>query len=343
MSLLNKFQSLLVLAAVVAGLALGQITGVGPTAGGFVVPFLMLMLAVVFLHVPLRGLGAAFRNLRFTGWCLGVNFIWTPILAWVLGRIFLADQPDLWVGLIMLLVTPCTDWYLVFTQLSGGNVRLGTSVLPWHLILQLALLPVYLLIFAGTLVPVELSILVESVLLVLIIPLVAATVIRLLAIRGRGEEWFERKLVARTAPLQLTFLLLAIAAMFASQGSTLLTRTDAVLRLLPPLLLFFAVNLSLGLVLGRRIKLNYGDCTAFCFATLARNSPVSLAIAVVAFPDKPLIALSLVIGPLIELPVLAVLTQVFTRAVQPRWKPTTGGLEVGSAFLEEQQDAEAET
>ena len=44
--------------------------------------------------------------------------------------------------------------------------------------------------------------------------------------------------------------------------------------------------------------------------TLARNSPVALAIAVTAFPDEPLIALALVIGPLIELPVLACVSQV---------------------------------
>lgn len=321
MSLLDKFQSALVLLAVVIGLALGQISGVGQTAGQLVVPFLMLMLTVVFLHVPLRGLGAAFTSLRFTGWSLGVNFIWTPIFGWLLGRMFLADQPDLWVGLIMLLVTPCTDWYLVFTQLSGGNVRLATSLLPWHLILQLALLPVYLMVFAGTLVPIDLSVLVESVLLVLIVPLAAATLGRILILRMKGNDWLEQVVIARSAPLQLAFLLLAIMAMFASQGGILLERSDAVLRLLPPLLIFFAVNLFLGLFLGRRIKLDYGDCTAFCFATLARNSPVSLAIAVVAFPDRPLIALSLVIGPLIELPVMAVLTQFFTRLVRPRWQP----------------------
>lgn len=323
MSLLDKFQSVLVLLAVLVGLALGQIAGVGLTAGRLVVPFLMLMLSVVFLHVPLRGLGEAFTNLRFTGWSLRINFIWTPILGWGLGRIFLADQPDLWVGLIMLLVTPCTDWYLVFTQLSGGNVRLATSLLPWHLILQLALLPVYLLVFAGTLVPIELGVLVESVLLVLIVPLTAATIMRIILIRIKGDDWLERQVIARSAPLQLAFLLIAITAMFASQGGILLERGDAVLKLLPPLLIFFAVNLVLGLFLARRIKLNYGDCTAFCFATLARNSPVSLAIAVVAFPDRPLIALSLVIGPLIELPVMAILTQFFTRLVQPRWRPKT--------------------
>ncbi len=44
--------------------------------------------------------------------------------------------------------------------------------------------------------------------------------------------------------------------------------------------------------------------------TLARNSPIALAIAVIAFPNQPLVALALVIGPLIELPVLAIISQV---------------------------------
>ncbi len=38
--------------------------------------------------------------------------------------------------------------------------------------------------------------------------------------------------------------------------------------------------------------------------TLARNSPLALAIAVNSFPGRELILIGLVIGPLIELPVL---------------------------------------
>ena len=92
MGLFDKLQSVLVLVAVAIGLALGQLTWVSNHAGSLVVPFLMLMLTGVFLHVPLRGLGEAFKNLRFTGWSLGVNFLWTPLLGWLLGRIFLPDQ-----------------------------------------------------------------------------------------------------------------------------------------------------------------------------------------------------------------------------------------------------------
>lgn len=52
------------------------------------------------------------------------------------------------------------------------------------------------------------------------------------------------------------------------------------------------------------------DYTSLVFITMARNSPIALAIAVTAFSDQPLIALSLIIGPLLELPVLAVVSQV---------------------------------
>lgn len=47
--------------------------------------------------------------------------------------------------------------------------------------------------------------------------------------------------------------------------------------------------------------------------TVARNSPLSLAIAVVTFPEQPLVSLALVIGPLIELPVLSVISGILKR------------------------------
>ena len=30
------------------------------------------------------------------------------------GAIFLSDHPALWIGFIMLMVTPCTDWYRIY-------------------------------------------------------------------------------------------------------------------------------------------------------------------------------------------------------------------------------------
>ena len=58
------------------------------------------------------------------------------------------------------------------------------------------------------------------------------------------------------------------------------------------------------------MKLNYEDSVALNLTTLARNSPIALAIAVATFPDRPLISLALIIGPLIELPVLFFIAKI---------------------------------
>lgn len=66
--------------------------------------------------------------------------MWTPVLAWLIAVVFLADQPVLYIGFIMLMVTPCTDWYLIFTSIAKGNVALSTALLPLNLVLQVILL-----------------------------------------------------------------------------------------------------------------------------------------------------------------------------------------------------------
>src|SRR5690625_6386572 len=85
--------------------------------------------------------------------------------------LFQSDSPALWIGFIMLMVTPCTDWYIIFTSIAKGNVALSATILPLNLLLQIILLPFYLLIFGGATGVIELSYLVESVLVVLFIPL----------------------------------------------------------------------------------------------------------------------------------------------------------------------------
>ncbi len=313
MTILEKLQGLIILAAVAVGLALGQWPTVAKSADLFILPFLVLMLVGVFLGVPLQGLADAFEKRRVTLVSLAFNFVWNPLFAWALGWLFLADQPALWVGLIMLMVTPCTDWYIVFTGIARGNVALSTAFLPWNLLLQLILLPVYLYLLAGTLTPVDLSLLGESVLVALVLPLGVAFAIRRLAIMKMGQEWFRDRLLPRVQSTQIGFLGLAIVAMFASRGAQLVGEFGVFVRLLPPILLFFGINLVLVFALRRIFRIEYEDFVSLCCTTLARNSPLALAIALVVFPNEPLIALALVIGPLIELPVLGAITQLLLR------------------------------
>lgn len=309
MALLDKYQSLFIFLSAVVGLCLGQFVWFSINGDKLITPFLMLMLGIVFLNVPLKDMKQAFTNIRFSGSSLCINFIWTPIFAWLLGMLFLKNHPDLWVGFLMLLVTPCTDWYLVFTHMAGGKVSLAATLLPWHLILQLLLLPVYLFIFAGKIVPVDLSVVFYSIVLVLIIPLLFALVVKKILERVKSEVWLKEVFLSTIAPAQLIFLCIAIAAMFSSQGNAIISSPKITLLLLPPLLIFYITNLFLSLNICKLAKLERASSIGLCFSTLSRNSPIALAVAVTTFPDRPLIALALVIGPLIELPTMGIIAK----------------------------------
>ena len=136
MNTIEKFQTILIFVAVGVGLALGQVAVIATHAETLIVPFLFLMLYGLFLFIPLKDLQQAFTHRAFLGASLAINFVWTPLLAWGLGALFLADYPALWLGFIMLMVTPCTDWYLIFTSMAKGNLPLSTSILPLNLLLQ---------------------------------------------------------------------------------------------------------------------------------------------------------------------------------------------------------------
>lgn len=293
------------LAALGLGLVLGRIDPVAAYAADFITPALMCMLFGLFLSIPLKNLKQSFFNLKFAAASLVINFIWIPVLGWWLGGLFLGEHPALRIGFIMLLVTPCTDWYLVFTGLARGNVPLSAAILPINLIVQVLLLPVYLLLFAGLTGNVDPASLGKSIVMVLVIPFGLARLARLVFKDGSGPAGI-LNVFSRG---QFAFLCLAITAMFASQAGYITGHPEVFLILLIPVSMFFVINFFVGRFVARFLKFSFEDSVSLSLTTLARNSPISLAIAVTAFPGEPLIALALVIGPLIELPFLGLITQ----------------------------------
>jgi ACR3 family arsenite efflux pump ArsB len=307
MSRFDKLQPLFVLLSVLIGLVLAQVSELPQIASFLIVPLLAMMLYATFLPMALQQVGRAIRNLNVTTASLSMNFLWTPVLAWGLGAVFLRNTPDLWVGLILLMVTPCTDWYLVFTGVAGGDVSLATALLPFNLTLQILLLPIYLLVLAGRLVELNPQALLGSIFWVLLIPLLMAFLSRRWA-NHRGKAWLHQQVPKITA-LQVICLNIAIIAIFTAESRALFERPGLLLQLLPPVLLFFLINFWVAQALGRRLQLSYGTRVCLIYTTLARNSPLALAIATSTFPDRPLITLTLVIGPLIELPILSLISQ----------------------------------
>lgn len=313
---MTRWQVPVVLVAVAVGLTLGLATDVGDQAERLVVPALVALLAFTFAGIHSGAFTDAIRPHPRTAWVsLVINFMWVPLFAGGLGWVFLSGNPDLRIGLVMLLVTPCTDWYLVFIATARGNVALGAALLPVNLILQLALLPIFVIVLTGTAADVPIKDLFVSVAVVLGIPLAIAIGARFVAAQVGASERLDA-LLDRSGPVGLALLAVAVAAIFATHAQLVIDEPEALLRLLVPLLTFFAVAYLIANAVATRLGFPYPERVTLTMTTMARNSPIALAIATTAFPDQPLIAVALVVGPLVELPVLSGASHLLARRAQ---------------------------
>ena len=304
MELIEKLEPIIIFSAVIIGLAFSNISLIAQNTDQLINIFLCLMLFGLFMEVDLNELKNSFKNVKFTTASLIINFIWTPLFGYFLGTLFLKGNVDVLVGFFMLILTPCTDWYLVFTKMAKGDLPLSLSLLPINLILQIILLPVYLVIFFSSGNAMDYTQLGYSLLIVIVIPFIAAHIVKFIL-----NDELKEKATNLFTDLQIWFLSLAVFCIFASQGDLLFKNLDSVVTIFIPLIIFFIANATIDLLVSEKINFTYQEYASLTMTTLARNSPLALAIAINSFPGHELISIALVIGPLIELPVLYIVSK----------------------------------
>ncbi len=305
----DRWQPVLLVLAIGAGLGLATLfpelaNGVAPLVNGGV----FVLIFLVMLSLDVRRLAGAFSERRFLTIAVTLNFVVNPMLAWALGRLFLSGDADLRVGLILFLVTPCVGWYLIFTELAGGDASLGVSLLGLNLVLQILLLPLYVLLFEGATTSIDLSGILASVVVFLVAPAVAAATTRFAVERG-DRTIAEVQAVADQTHLKTIALVVVIVAMFASQADTIFDNPGAFFTLLPAMGAFFVIAFLVAMAAARAGKLPYEQTALLVFTTTSRNSEASLAIAATAFAS-PLVGFTVVMGPVVELPFLVLMVRI---------------------------------
>jgi len=302
----------LLIGAIFAGLAYGVILSEYVYAWFETIVYFSLIILVfsLVLGAQFGDVLRSFRNIRFftTAWFM--NFVVVPLLAFALALAFLGPYPAIFVGFILYSIAPCTDWFLIFTSMAKGDVPLGLALLPTNLILQVILIPVYLLLFAGLIVPIQLSALVETFAVFIILPFALAGIVRWGMKKARSEEW-RNDVLGRSLPnLQVLTMVVIIFLMFAAQTDIILENIGPLSIIFIPTAILFFVTFTLVQMVSRGMRFKYGECALLSCTTIARNSPIGLAIAVGLFPDQPLIQAAIIIPEVIELPVLLLVVRI---------------------------------
>jgi arsenite transporter len=275
---LERNQFWIYLAAILVGLAFGALApDLGPSLEALLWPVLGLLIYATFVQVPLLHVLDAFRDGRFA-LAIGVgNFVLVPLLVWGLLQ-WLPEDPALRLGVLLVLLVPCTDWFITFTQLGGGSTDRAIAVTPLNLIAQLLLLPLYLWLMlpAQDLGPVlEAETLLPPALGLIGLPLLAA---------GLTERWIEARpqramLRERLAWWPVPLLALVVLLIAAAQIDPVLT-AGPVLGLVLPVFLAYLVGAALiARALATGLGLPHPEGRALAFSLGTRNSFVVLPFA----------------------------------------------------------------
>lgn len=306
-----------VLLAVVVGVSRPD---AAPFFGGLITPVLAVLLYATFLEVPFVRFRRAFTDVRFMVAALGMNFVAVPVVVYGLTRL-LPHEPVVLVGVFMVLLTPCIDYVVPFTELAGGNAEQVTAATPVLLVVQFLLLPAYLWLFMGGQIAeiVEARPFVEAFLLLVALPLTLAWLTQLWADRSTtGQRWRDA-IGWLPVPMMAATLLVVIA----SQLPRVQDSIWQIAAVVPVYVTFLVVMPLLGRLAARLLRMDLGESRALVFTSVTRNSLVILPLAL-ALPGGYELAPTVVVAQtLVELTGMVVLVWIVPTWLLPEPPRTT--------------------
>ncbi|GAA0391710.1 arsenic resistance protein [Paenibacillus motobuensis] len=274
----------------------GTVGLLSPRIGSYLEPLVSFIIAVLlfgmFCQIHFLKLREALSNRRFIGALLLVNFILVPLLVLALTKLFPQPSPVL-IGVFLVLLTPCIDYVIVFTQLGKGNEKLILASTPVLFVVQMIMLPFYLWLFIGAEASkiVRIGPFVEAFVHLIIVPLFFALAIQFLARKNAGGV----KILNFTAWLPVPLMALVLFMVIGSQMNRVVKEFNVIIAVIPIYILFHIVSPLISRIISSVFSLGPSDGRALIFSGGSRNSLVVLPLALTLPGEMATIAASVVV------------------------------------------------
>ncbi|MBL7119625.1 MAG: ACR3 family arsenite efflux transporter [Dehalococcoidia bacterium] len=206
-------------------------------------------------------------------------------------------------GMILLGVAPCTAMVLMWSYLAKGNMGhtlVMTAVNSLTMVVLFAPLAGLLLGISGIDIP--WGTVAFSVAIYICVPLVFGYWTRKQAIKQKGVEWFETRLVPSLQTVSIVALLITLVVLFSLQGDVITEIPSAVGMIAVGIFCNILLVFGFTYLVAKRIRLSYEDAAPTAIIAGSNHFEVAVAVATTVFGLSSGAVLATVVGVLTEVP-----------------------------------------
>jgi ACR3 family arsenite efflux pump ArsB len=259
-----------------------------------------IMIFPMMLMLNVRALGNAFRNFKVVTAVIVLNFVYGPLMAVLLGDLFVGS-PYVRLGLFIAWLVPCSSMSIGYVGLMLADISSATAMVALSFMLSLALIPLETSLYINSVLAhqlrgfalssaaisgVEMG-LVMTIIEVLVVPLVIAVPTHEAMIKKMGQEKF-RRISPLFPSLTMIGMFIIIFTIFFAHAGMLITHIMDILGVFYSAMVFGSVSLTVFTVLFRHVRLSRKNETSYSSAMVAiltgipKNEATAIAISTMA-------------------------------------------------------------
>ncbi len=263
---------------------------------------LFLMIYPMMINLKITDVFKSFSDIRPIVLSVAINYTVVPLIAFVIGKLFFADSPMLFVGLMLIGLIPTSGMTASWTGLANGNLKLSLVLISINLSLSVIAVPLYLNLFVGELISIDTMLIVKSLIKVVVIPLILGDITRRLILKYKGPKSYQ-DLKPNLAGISSFGVLLIVFVAISLKSKTIITQIELLLISIVALFIFYLVTMVISNFIGKHFLVKENQIS-LVYATTLRNLTIALGLSLSSFGES-LAVFIIAIGYVVQLPFAA--------------------------------------
>jgi ACR3 family arsenite efflux pump ArsB len=279
-----------------------------------VIPLLFIMIYVMVIPTGLKQFYQVIRFPKNVG--LGIVFICilAPLIAYPLLHSIFRGYPEMGIGVLLAATVPPGGMIAAWTGLLEGDIPLAITLQAITLVLGTVQIPYTLSLLGSTVVAVPIGDMVQTLIIIVILPFVIGFASRWVILR----RWDEKALRSFSPNFAIISGLAAIGAVFISaalKAHVLLKHPELIGIGLAGAVAYYLLAYFITTALCRLGRIKYAQSIPLVYGTGTKNLSIAIALSLANFPNTNVI-LGVIACFMIQMPLASIFYKVIPRILR---------------------------